>query len=174
MARVTTHGPGICVGNSVDTLAVTVLPSRYDKEQNPQGPNGRPVCGVWSAGRKGHGRQVATHAGAAQRLPVGPQGPAEVTPETERALRRVARKLAEAQQERDRLIRQAIAEGGSLRQVADAAGLTHPGVKKIVERVVTCKSCGATVGVRPTGNLASHNRPPNKDGYVTRCGNRRP
>lgn len=57
-----------------------------------------------------------------------------MTPETEKALRQAARKLAEWNAERDRLVRQAIAEGGSLRVVADAAGLSHPGVKKIVER----------------------------------------
>lgn len=44
-----------------------------------------------------------------------------MTSETERALRQAARKLAEWNAERDRLVRQAIAEGGSLRVVADAA-----------------------------------------------------
>jgi hypothetical protein len=40
-------------------------------------------------------------------------------------------------------------------------------------RQVVCK-CGATVEVRSTGRLASHNKPPNSDGYVVRCGNRSP
>lgn len=57
-----------------------------------------------------------------------------LTPERQRQLQRAGQKLADALADRDRIIREAIAEGGSLREVGDAVGLSHPGVKKIVER----------------------------------------
>lgn len=41
---------------------------------------------------------------------------------------------------RDRLIREARDDGETLRAIAEAAGLTHTGVKKILERTeVTCR-----------------------------------
>lgn len=57
-----------------------------------------------------------------------------LTPKRQRQLQRAGQKLADALADRDRIIREAIAEGGSLREVGDAVGLSHPGVKKIVER----------------------------------------
>lgn len=42
------------------------------------------------------------------------------------------------------------------------------------EQTTSCPKCGQTVTRLPTGFLSSHNTPPNKDGYVANCGNRRP
>jgi hypothetical protein len=50
---------------------------------------------------------------------------------TERALRTAARKATEWTAERDRLIRLAVEQGGSLRAVGAAAGLSHTAVKFI-------------------------------------------
>lgn len=55
-------------------------------------------------------------------------------PDTARRIRRGARKLAEGQAERDDAIRQAKAEGATLREIAAVAGLSPMGVKKIVDR----------------------------------------
>lgn len=60
-----------------------------------------------------------------------------LTSEEERRLHQAARKFDKAREDRDRLIREAVAKGGSLREVAEAVGLSHPGVKKIVERGFT-------------------------------------
>lgn len=57
-----------------------------------------------------------------------------LTTEMERLLGRSAHKLDRALAERDRLIREAAAQGGGLREIARAVGLSHAGVKKIVER----------------------------------------
>lgn len=57
-----------------------------------------------------------------------------MTPETERELRKAGRNVARWTEERDRLIRQASAEGGSLRGIGDAAGVTHSAVKYITEK----------------------------------------
>lgn len=38
---------------------------------------------------------------------------------------------------------------------------------------IKCWKCGTETEVRPSGHLASHNAPPNKAGYVARCGNRK-
>lgn len=51
-----------------------------------------------------------------------------------RRLRRAARQIEQATDERDRLILEAVAAGGSLREVAALVGLTHAGVKDIVRR----------------------------------------
>jgi len=59
-----------------------------------------------------------------------------VDPDIMRQLRQVVRRLDGAQAERDRLIREAHAQGASLRQIAAAAGLTHQGVSWIVNRDV--------------------------------------
>lgn len=45
-----------------------------------------------------------------------------------------ARKAREATLRRDELIRQMRAEGSSLRSIADAAGLTHPAIVKILRK----------------------------------------
>lgn len=54
--------------------------------------------------------------------------------DTTDGLRQAARKVAEWTRERDSRIRQAAADGGGLREIARAVGLSHSGVKKIVER----------------------------------------
>lgn len=54
-----------------------------------------------------------------------------MAPETEKALRGAGRKVAEWTAERDRLVRQAVTEGGSLRSVGAAAGISHTAVKFI-------------------------------------------
>lgn len=51
-----------------------------------------------------------------------------------RRLRAAAAKLEAARKERDALIREARAEGMTLRAIAAEVGLTHPGVQKILER----------------------------------------
>jgi len=51
--------------------------------------------------------------------------------DTKKALRTAGRKVTEWTTERDRLIRQAVSEGGSLREVATDAGLSHTAVKFI-------------------------------------------
>lgn len=53
------------------------------------------------------------------------------TTETIRALNRVSARATKATKERDELIRQAITEGGTLREVGAAAGLSHQAVKFI-------------------------------------------
>ncbi len=57
-----------------------------------------------------------------------------LTPERHRHLRRAGQRVAQVIEERDRAIREAVAEGAGLREVARAVGLSHAGVKKIVER----------------------------------------
>jgi DNA-binding phage protein len=49
-------------------------------------------------------------------------------------LRKAHLRVESALAARDELIRQTVAEGGGLREVARATGLSHAGVKKIVER----------------------------------------
>lgn len=51
--------------------------------------------------------------------------------ESEKALRTAGRKVAEWTAERDRLIKQAVAEGGSLREVGEAVGMSHTAIKFI-------------------------------------------
>lgn len=69
------------------------------------------------------GQLIALEVEASTTLPAMP-----ADPDTLRALRRVARRAAELTAERDRLIKQAVAEGGSLRAVGEAAGLSHTAV----------------------------------------------
>ncbi len=57
-----------------------------------------------------------------------------MSPDQERALRRAGQKVTDALTQRDALVRQAVADGAGLREVARAVGLSHQGVKKIVER----------------------------------------
>lgn len=51
-----------------------------------------------------------------------------------RAIRKAADQLAAATEERNRLIVAAHNDGASLREIAEHAGITHVGVKKITER----------------------------------------
>lgn len=53
---------------------------------------------------------------------------------TARLLASQARKAREATARRDALIRQMRAEGASLREIAQAAGLTHTGIARILAR----------------------------------------
>lgn len=57
--------------------------------------------------------------------------PPMLTPDMEKALRTAGRKVAEWTAERDRLIKEAVAAGGSLREVGEAVGLTHTAVSFI-------------------------------------------
>lgn len=52
-----------------------------------------------------------------------------------RALRNAGRKSDEWRNRRDQLIRDAYINGGSLREIGDAAGLSHVAVMKIVHRL---------------------------------------
>lgn len=54
-----------------------------------------------------------------------------MTPTVERSLRTAGRKVAEWTAERDRLIRVAIADGATLREVGEIVGLSHTAVKFI-------------------------------------------
>lgn len=55
-----------------------------------------------------------------------------VTPATARALREAGRRLAGQLERRDELVRQAAAEGGSLREIGELVGLSHTAVRYIV------------------------------------------
>lgn len=57
--------------------------------------------------------------------------PVTYSDDTKRALKTAGRKVAEWVAERDRLIKRAVEEGGSLREVAADAGLSHTAVKFI-------------------------------------------
>ena len=57
-----------------------------------------------------------------------------LTPETARELRRIGKRVKESTVERNRLIRNAAADGGSLREIAKEVGISHVAVKKILER----------------------------------------
>lgn len=74
-------------------------------------------------------QRFVTHAQMAG--PLGKAAGMSYDAETKRALKTAGRKVAEWTSERDRLIRQAVTEGGSLREVAADAGLSHTAVKFI-------------------------------------------
>jgi hypothetical protein len=57
--------------------------------------------------------------------------PSVLSDETKKALTRVGRKVRDATAERDALIKRAVEEGGSLREVGEAVGLTHTAVSFI-------------------------------------------
>lgn len=57
--------------------------------------------------------------------------PMAVDPETAKNLRQAGKKAAWWTEHRDRLIRDAVAKGGSLREVGAAVGLSHMAVKFI-------------------------------------------
>lgn len=54
-----------------------------------------------------------------------------LTPDMDKALRAAGKNVAKWVAERDRLVKEAVAEGGSLREVGEAVGLTHTAVKFI-------------------------------------------
>lgn len=55
-------------------------------------------------------------------------------PKLARALTRAADKLEAATTERNRLIVEAHQDGASLREIAEHAGITHVGVRKIIQK----------------------------------------
>lgn len=57
--------------------------------------------------------------------------PPMLTSEMERKLRTAGQKVAEWTAERDRIVKEAVAAGGSLREVGAAAGISHTAVKFI-------------------------------------------
>lgn len=57
-----------------------------------------------------------------------------VDPDMAKKIKREASKLDAARTERDRLIVQAVAAGGGVREVARLAGLAHPSVMAIVRK----------------------------------------
>lgn len=59
--------------------------------------------------------------------------PPVLTPDMEKQLRNAGRKVAEWTEERDRLVKEAVAAGGSLREVGEAVGLTHTAVSFIAK-----------------------------------------
>lgn len=56
-----------------------------------------------------------------------------IEPDLARKLRTAGQKVSEWTTERDRLIREAVAAGGSLREVGEAAGVSHTAVKFIAK-----------------------------------------
>ncbi len=54
-------------------------------------------------------------------------------PDLARKLRTAGQKVAEWTTERDRLIKDAVTAGGSLREVGEAAGISHTAVKFIAK-----------------------------------------
>lgn len=58
-------------------------------------------------------------------------GAVKLDPSSRRALRQAGRKVAQWTQKRDRLIREAVEAGGSLRDVGEAVGMSHVAVKFI-------------------------------------------
>lgn len=60
--------------------------------------------------------------------------PVALDPEMAKRLRAAATKARDHTRQRDELIRQAAAAGASLRDIAEHVGLSHTGVKKIVDR----------------------------------------
>jgi hypothetical protein len=55
-------------------------------------------------------------------------------PDLERRLKATARRLGELGDLRDQLLIQAHEEGGSLREIAAVAGMSHVGIKKLLTR----------------------------------------
>lgn len=56
-------------------------------------------------------------------------------PALARRLARIVAKLRATEAERDRLVLQAHDEGASLREIAEHAGMSHVGVKKLIARL---------------------------------------
>ena len=81
-----------------------------------------PVCWSMSSPQQNaHGVSTAETVGMA------------LTPEQARLLRKAGEKVAEWTRERDRLIREAVDAGASLRDVGEAVGLSHTAVKFIAK-----------------------------------------
>jgi hypothetical protein len=66
---------------------------------------------------------------------------AKLEPELSRALAKAARRIEQAdrradqaRQDRDKLIRQAVEDGASLRAVGAAAGVSHEAVRRLTQR----------------------------------------
>lgn len=57
-----------------------------------------------------------------------------VSDDTAEKLRRAAGKIDTWTDKRDALIAQARAEGGTLREIGEMAGMTHAGVARVLER----------------------------------------
>lgn len=57
-----------------------------------------------------------------------------VDPEIARRLRAIAKKLGELDAERATLILSARAQGASLREIAEVAGMSHVGIQKLIGR----------------------------------------
>lgn len=57
-----------------------------------------------------------------------------INPDTARELSRAAKQLHSFTRRRDEYVLKARAEGGSLRDIAKLAGITHRAVAKIIER----------------------------------------
>lgn len=66
--------------------------------------------------------------------PPVPRLSSPLSPEGRRRLERLARKARDATTERDQAIVEEHAAGASLRAIAEATGLSHMGVSKIVRR----------------------------------------
>lgn len=74
------------------------------------------------------------HASAERGRAVTTTLPHMVDPALARSIRNAADKVSHWTAERDRLVSEAIHAGGTLREVAVLAGLTHTGVAKIERR----------------------------------------
>lgn len=59
---------------------------------------------------------------------------APVDPAKQRRLMVIVKRMDDLTEERDKLIREMRDEGGSLREIALYAGMTHMGIKKLLER----------------------------------------
>ncbi len=57
--------------------------------------------------------------------------PPMLAPELQKALRKAGREVEKWTAERDRLIKEAVTAGGSLREVGESVGLSHTAVKFI-------------------------------------------
>lgn len=66
-----------------------------------------------------------------------------VEAERRQRLEKIARRADDITRQRDREIALAFLSGASLREIADAVGLSHTGVKKIIDRTTI-------IGVKPT------------------------
>lgn len=59
-----------------------------------------------------------------------------LSPETRRALLRIAARGRAFRHDRAKTVKQALAEGGSLREIAKALGITHPAVRDIANKPI--------------------------------------
>ena len=61
--------------------------------------------------------------------------PVAIDPDLARDLTRAADRIERLTEERNKLVLRAFAQGASLREIAKLAGMTHVGVKKLVDRI---------------------------------------